>query len=189
MHFSFLPFWLMKSRLWLGALCLKHCLGSHSLFTSDTERRCAAAAATTPSLQRRNFLDLYSAVRSRYQVRCSHVLGSVVERCKEKQDYKSYLLKKKKKTVGNTLILSTACQQYKWPPFPRNASTFRLVTTEVWLVFIPDCPAMHLYKYPIPLLACGGAASRLKQAQMQKEILFENHHACVVWHRLSLFSF
>lgn len=36
LHFSFLPFWLMKSRLWLGALCFKHCLTSLSAFTSAT---------------------------------------------------------------------------------------------------------------------------------------------------------
>lgn len=36
LHFSFLPFWLMKSRLWLGALCFKHCLAGLSAFTSVT---------------------------------------------------------------------------------------------------------------------------------------------------------
>lgn len=39
MHFSFLPFWLMKSRLWLGALCFKHRLTSRSLFLPDTIQR------------------------------------------------------------------------------------------------------------------------------------------------------
>lgn len=46
LHFSFLPFWLMKSRLWLGALCFKHCLASLSAFTSVTichiARSCSA---------------------------------------------------------------------------------------------------------------------------------------------------
>lgn len=63
MHFSFLPFWLMKSRPWLGGtVCFKHRLTRHSVFTSDTIHcgRCSRSAPAPHPLLHCNFLDLYS---------------------------------------------------------------------------------------------------------------------------------
>lgn len=89
MHFSFLPFWLMKSRLWLGALCFKHCLTSHSVFTSDTIY-CSSRSFSAPFFHY-NFLDLYSFSCS--VIKCFPVLRSVMVRCKEKWDYISCFFK------------------------------------------------------------------------------------------------
>lgn len=49
LHFSFLPFWLMKSRLWLGALCFKHCLARLSAFASVTIRHVARSRSAMHS--------------------------------------------------------------------------------------------------------------------------------------------
>lgn len=61
LHFSFLPFWLMKSRLWLGALCFEHCLAGLSAFTSVTICHIARSCSTMHS-----FLICYSHVHLSY---------------------------------------------------------------------------------------------------------------------------
>lgn len=93
MHFSFLPFWLMKSRLWLGALCFKHCLSSHSLFTSDTAH-CSGGGGfllcTALPLQLSWFVFILMFC---YRMHSFHVLRSVMVWCKEKWDYISCFFK------------------------------------------------------------------------------------------------
>lgn len=86
MHFSFLPFWLMKSRPWLGGtVCFKHRLTRHSVFTSDTIHcgRCSRSAPAPPlQLSWFVFILVYC-----YRMYSFPALRSVMVRCKEKWDY------------------------------------------------------------------------------------------------------
>lgn len=153
-HFCLSDWWRAGSD-W-GHCVLKHCLSSHSQFTSDTERDCSTAAAASLIYIQPRVPVIKCVVPTCSGLLCGDAKTNEIRN-------RIYL---KEKTEGNTLMLSTACKQYKWPLFPRNASTVRLVTTEVWLVFISGCPTMHILKYALPLLAWGGAASQMKRAQL-----------------------
>lgn len=152
MHFSFLPFWLMKSRLWLGALCFKHCFSSHSLFTSDTAH-CSGGGfllCTALPLQLSWFVFILMFC---YRMHSFHVLRSVMVRCKEKWDYIScfvlFFLKKcsklQKYTAGNAVFRGEAALWYQaahayntygWRLL-ENASTLKLIAIVVinWRIF------------------------------------------------------
>lgn len=137
MHFSFLPFWLMKSRLWLGALCFKHCLSSHSLFTSDTAH-CSGGGfllCTALPLQLSWFAFILMFC---YRMHSFHVLRSVTVRCKEKWDYisrfffkevfkatKIHCAERSLQGGGCTLIPSSARIQYLRLAAPRKCIHFK----------------------------------------------------------------
>lgn len=97
MHFSFLPFWLMKSRLWLGAtVCLKKKTASLVIQYLLQIQYTAAAA---PALQRSStatFSSFVFILLFRYQMYSFAVLRSVMARCKEKLDY-IFCFKKKER--------------------------------------------------------------------------------------------
>lgn len=156
MHFSFLPFWLMKSRLWLGALCFKHCLTSHSVFTSDTIH-CSSRSFSAPFFHY-NFLDLYSFSCS--VIKCFPALRSVMVRCKEKWDYISCFFKEVFKATkihrreqsllgggGCTLILSSAADAYNtysWCFLEMYPVTLKLITiTRLLIPNILRWPTAH----------------------------------------------
>lgn len=95
MHFSFLPFWLMKSGLWLGAL---YVLNTASPVIQYLLQILQYTAAASPALQRSStttslfgFILMFC-----YQMNSFLALRSVMGQCKEKRDYISccFFLKK-----------------------------------------------------------------------------------------------
>lgn len=94
-----------------GTHCvLKHCLSSHSQFTSDTEHCCSRAAATAFIYIQPHIPVIKCVVPTCSGLSCSDAKTNEIRN-------RIYL---KEKTGRSTLILSTACKQYKWPLFPRH---------------------------------------------------------------------